>query len=82
MYNSNLSAKLSLSPHPSPEGHCYVVMLVAWCVWKHRNTIIFNGAQLSLARLLDMTKSEARQWVLTGGKGLAALLPAATESSG
>jgi hypothetical protein len=31
---------------------CYmeVVVLAAWCIWIHRNNLIFNGVQISFAR--------------------------------
>lgn len=40
------------------KGASSAIMMVAWCIWKHHNTIIFDNAQLNLDRLLDMIKSE------------------------
>jgi hypothetical protein len=34
-------------------------MLVAWWIWKHRNKVVFNGASLSLERLLQNLLDEA-----------------------
>lgn len=75
-------AKLYLSPHLGPEEHrlCYnVVGLVHLEPSEHDH--LRRGAT-ELGSLFDVIKSEAKQWVLTGAKGLITLLPAATESSG
>lgn len=63
------------------KGTSSAIMLVAWCIWKNRNAIIFDNAQLSLARLLDTIKTEARHWATAGARGLAALLPVMAASS-
>lgn len=52
-----------------------ITMLVAWCVWKHGNVVIFDNTQLRIARLLDTIKAETRQWATAGARGLAELLP-------
>ena len=57
------------------KGTSSIIMLVAWCVWKHGNVVIFDNTQLSIARLLDTIKAETRQWATAGARGLAALLP-------
>lgn len=42
------------------KGMPSAIMLVAWCISKHQNAIIFDNAPLSLVRLLHTIKAEAR----------------------
>ncbi|KQJ84655.1 hypothetical protein BRADI_5g22083v3, partial [Brachypodium distachyon] len=63
------------SPSSARKGTTSLVMLIAWSIWKHRNTAVFDNSPPSIASLLDAVKAEARQWSRAGAVGLRALLP-------
>ncbi|PVH63170.1 hypothetical protein PAHAL_3G485700 [Panicum hallii] len=46
---------------PAKFFHTYL-LLCSWQIWKHRNEVIFRGAEPSLLRLLLACKEEARLW--------------------
>lgn len=64
-------------PIASRKGTSSLIMITAFCLWKHCNVIIFDGAGPDIAGLLDTIKTEAKSWAAAGASGLAALLPIA-----
>lgn len=51
-----------------------IVILGAWCLWKHRNHVVFDGAAPSLSNLLRSSGEEMQFWSLAGARGLSLLL--------
>jgi hypothetical protein len=50
-----------------------LIILGAWCIWKHRNRCVFDGINPSAAAILNLARDEAHMWSLAGAKGLAFL---------
>ena len=65
------------TPRLLRKGTSSVTMLTAWCIWKHRNAIVFDYLHPSVGALMETIKTEARFWVSAGGHGIALLLPSA-----
>jgi hypothetical protein len=57
------------------KGFNTLVVLVAWWIWKHRNSCVFNGASPNVARIVQDIRDEAEQWCLAGASGLRAFWP-------
>jgi hypothetical protein len=38
------------------------IALVCWCLWKHRNDIVFEGATPSLGLVIQKILAEAEVW--------------------
>ncbi|GJM90353.1 hypothetical protein PR202_ga06625 [Eleusine coracana subsp. coracana] len=49
-------------------------MLVAWHLWKERNSRTFNGKAASVAEISDRIMDEARAWVAAGAKNLGSVM--------
>jgi hypothetical protein len=50
-----------------------LIILGAWCIWKHRNSCVFDGVSPSTAAVLNLAREEAHLWSLAGAKTLAFL---------
>jgi hypothetical protein len=50
-----------------------LVMLVAWWLWKHRNTCVFDEASPSTSRILQAIEEDAKLWCMVGPVGLRAV---------
>jgi len=50
-----------------------LVILGAWCLWRHRNNCVFNGASPSVAVAISLASEEAHLWRLVGARGLTLL---------
>ena len=50
-----------------------LVILGAWCLWRHRNNCVFNGASPSVAAAISLASEEAHLWSLAGARGLTLL---------
>jgi hypothetical protein len=66
--------RLVIRGHKSrKKGLNSVIILGAWCVWLHRNKVIFNVESPSLARLQRSFLDELVCWVMAGAKNLGSL---------
>uniref|UniRef100_A0ACD5Z6J4 Uncharacterized protein n=1 Tax=Avena sativa TaxID=4498 RepID=A0ACD5Z6J4_AVESA len=63
------------TPRPMRKGTSSLIMLTAWCIWKHRNAVTFNNARPSVAPLVDTIIAEAKAWAEARARGLRQLLP-------
>jgi hypothetical protein len=50
-----------------------VVILGAWCLWLHRNKVVFNEESPSLARLQRSFLDELVSWVMASAKNIGSL---------
>ena len=50
-----------------------LVILGAWCLWRHRNNCVFNGSSPSVAAAISLASEEAHLWSLAGARGLTLL---------
>jgi hypothetical protein len=50
-----------------------LIILGAWCIWKHRNSCVFDGVAPNVAAVLNLAREESHLWSLAGAKGLAFL---------
>jgi hypothetical protein len=57
------------------KGFNTLVVLVAWWIWKHRNSCVFDDASPSVARIMQGIRDEAGQWCLAGVSGFRAFWP-------
>jgi hypothetical protein len=51
-----------------------LVILGAWCIWRHRNECVFYGVPPSVASSMSLVEDECSLWCLACAKGLS-LLP-------
>jgi hypothetical protein len=58
-------------PAPHRKGFNSLVILVAWWIWKHRNTCVFDGASPSTTSILQHIQEDVRFWGMAGAKALA-----------
>jgi hypothetical protein len=49
------------------------IILGAWCIWLHRNTVVFDGDSPSLERRQRSFLDEAVCWVMAGAMGLGSI---------
>jgi hypothetical protein len=52
------------------KGFNSLVILGAWCIWRHCNECVFEGVPPSVARALSLVEDEYCLWCLVGAKGL------------
>ena len=57
-------------PQPQKKGFNSLVILVAWQIWKHRNTCVFEAASPYISKILHDIHDEAVLWGMAGGRGL------------
>lgn len=62
-------------PAPHRKGFNSLVILVAWWIWKHRNTCVFDGASFSTTSILQHIQEDVRFWGMAGAKALPRLWP-------
>ena len=60
-------------PNGRKKGLNSVIILGAWCVWLHRNKVIFNGEPPSLANLQRSFLDECVCWMMVVAKNLGSL---------
>ncbi|WVZ79231.1 hypothetical protein U9M48_026835 [Paspalum notatum var. saurae] len=63
------------TPRLFRKGFNSLVILVAWCIWKHRNGCVFEGASPNVDSVLRAVVEEANLWCMAGAKGLRSLWP-------
>ena len=56
-----LQSLTASSPAPNPHGSVFL-FLCCWNIWKHRNRVVFGGAEPCLQRLLRNCNEDARLW--------------------
>jgi hypothetical protein len=49
------------------------VVLIMWCLWKHRNVCVFDEISPTVSRIILDIKREASLWCMAGAKGLNSL---------
>jgi hypothetical protein len=54
-------------------GFNSLVVLILWCLWKHRNTCVFDEISPAVLRITLDINSEASLWCMAGAKGLSSL---------
>uniref|UniRef100_A0A0A9HR92 Reverse transcriptase zinc-binding domain-containing protein n=1 Tax=Arundo donax TaxID=35708 RepID=A0A0A9HR92_ARUDO len=57
------------------KGFNSLVILIAWWLWKHRNSCVFEGASPSYHVILQDIQDDAKMWCMAGAKGLSSLWP-------
>jgi len=62
-------------PSESRKGFNSLVVLVAWCIWKHRNGCVFEGTSPSFNVIMQDIREEAKLWCVAGAKGLRSIWP-------
>jgi hypothetical protein len=50
-----------------------LIILVSWCLWKQRNSSVFNGASPSISSIMGILKDEQSLWCMAGAKKLQGL---------
>uniref|UniRef100_A0A0A9D4A3 Reverse transcriptase zinc-binding domain-containing protein n=1 Tax=Arundo donax TaxID=35708 RepID=A0A0A9D4A3_ARUDO len=61
-------------PASIQKGLNSLIILVAWCIWKHRNACVFDGISPSLIHLMQVVEEEMSLWTMAGAKGLSTLM--------
>jgi hypothetical protein len=56
-------------------GFNSLITLVAWWLWKHRNSCVSDGTSPNAPRIIRDIKDDARMRCTTGAKGLSSLWP-------
>jgi hypothetical protein len=54
-------------------GSNSLMVLGAWCIWRHRNDCVFNGVQPSISKALILVEDDFRLWCMAGAKGFSLL---------
>ena len=55
------------------KGFASLGILVAWSIWRHRNSVVFDSARPFIDLVIQSILDETRTWALAGVKGLAAI---------
>lgn len=50
-----------------------LVILVAWWLWKHKNSCVFEGVSPNTDKILQNIQEDAKLWGLAGAKPLRSL---------
>ncbi|WVZ75617.1 hypothetical protein U9M48_023654 [Paspalum notatum var. saurae] len=61
---------ISLVPKEARKGLNTLIILVAWEIWKFRNSYIFEGCQLRVERVLQLIEEEGLLWCRAGATNL------------
>jgi hypothetical protein len=67
--SSSWSQRTQASGWSTQAGLNSIVILGAWCLWKHRNDCVFNGMSPNLSAALAMFGNDIMLWKLAGAKG-------------
>jgi hypothetical protein len=71
-------AKVSKQVHKSKRrGFNSIIILGAWCLWLHRNKVVFDGVSPSIIGIKAIFLDEVEFWRLAGARHLEALVPGA-----
>jgi hypothetical protein len=71
-------AKVSKQVHKSKRrGFNSIIILGAWCLWLHRNKVVFDGVSPSIIGIKAIFFDEVEFWRLAGARHLEALVPGA-----
>jgi hypothetical protein len=58
------------------KGASSLSILICWALWRERNSMVFEGEEKSIARLITEIKDEASLWVRAGAKHLLPIVSA------
>ncbi|GJM95772.1 hypothetical protein PR202_ga12550 [Eleusine coracana subsp. coracana] len=61
-------------PKDKRKGANTLIILAAWCLWKHRNACVFEGARPNINGLLREFNDEHHLWCLAEARGLRTLM--------
>jgi hypothetical protein len=61
-------------PHHHHWGLSFLIMLVAWAIWRHHKGCIFDDQQPSVSWIIYEIKDEARLWAKVGATSMTNLL--------
>jgi hypothetical protein len=56
------------------KGLNYLIILVAWEIWKHRNACVFEGAIPGVQLVLQAVTNEGVLWCMAGASALKQML--------
>jgi hypothetical protein len=56
------------------KGLHYLIILVAWEIWKHRNACVFEGAIPGVQLVLQAVTNEGVLWCMAGASALKQML--------
>ena len=56
------------------KGLNYLIILVAWEIWKHRNACVFEGVLPNVKLLLQAVANEGILWCTAGASALKEML--------
>uniref|UniRef100_A0A453KVK7 Reverse transcriptase zinc-binding domain-containing protein n=1 Tax=Aegilops tauschii subsp. strangulata TaxID=200361 RepID=A0A453KVK7_AEGTS len=57
------------------KGLSSLIILIAWWIWKHRNSCTFDGDRPPVSHLCSTIKDEARLWAQAGAAAITNIIP-------
>nr|TKV94710.1 hypothetical protein SEVIR_9G313500v2 [Setaria viridis] len=61
-------------PHDLRKGLNSLIILVAWEIWKHQNSCMYEGLASNLPNLIQVVADECTLWCMVGASKLQELL--------
>ncbi|RCV36691.1 hypothetical protein SETIT_8G002500v2 [Setaria italica] len=73
-FSASWGRVIRAAPKELRKGLNSLIILVAWEIWKHRNSCVFEGALPNTQVLLQAITNESTLWCLAGASKLRELL--------